>query len=104
MDAIKGNKTVNNNSVAKHGLSLEEKAQRQCKQQELYQRCYQIFARVQPQLIEKYYNWYIVIEPDSGDYFIDRDEVIASQKAQSKYPDSERLKFCINETGACGKI
>jgi hypothetical protein len=95
---------VNGKIVPKYSLSLEEKAKRQAKQQELYQRCYQVFARVQPQLIKEHYNWYMVVEPDSGEYFIDQNEIVASQKARDKYPNSQRLKFRVNETGACGRI
>ena len=43
----------------------------------------------------------MVVEPQSGDYFLDKDEKLACEKADEKHPDAECLIFCINETGAC---
>jgi hypothetical protein len=51
-----------------------------------------------------YYDWFIVIEPESGDYFIDPDENVARQKAREQFGDTMRLMMRINETGTCGKI
>jgi hypothetical protein len=55
-------------------------------------------------LIENYYNWFLIIEPDSGDYFIAEEEMSAYQKAVSKYPNSQFFFFRVNETGVCGRI
>jgi C4-type Zn-finger protein len=85
-------------------LSPEEKARRQAEDEEFNQRCQEIFERVQPQLIKEHYDWFMVIEPDSGDYFIDPDESVARQKAKEKHQGKKRLIVRINETGACGKI
>lgn len=85
-------------------LSPEEKAQRQAKREELNQRCQVIFERVQPELIEEHYNWFIVIEPNSEDYFIEEDEMIAIEKACQKYPDTMSLMLRLNETGVCGRL
>jgi hypothetical protein len=51
-----------------------------------------------------YYNWFILIEPNSGDYFIDGDEDKAVEKARQKYPTGWLMTFRINQTGACGMI
>ncbi len=59
---------------------------------------------VSPELIDHHYNWLIVIEPNSGDYFIDRDEEIAVQKAREKYPRGMIGIHRLNETGACGTL
>ena len=64
----------------------------------------EIFDRIQPELIEKYYNWYIAIEHESGDYFCDRDEGEAVKKARQKYPKAMLGIMRVNETGTCGKI
>ena len=85
-------------------LSPEEKARRKAEDEVFYQRCCVIFERVQPELIKDHYNWFMVIEPDSGDYFIDPDETVARQKAREKHSGKRRLIVCINETGACGRI
>ena len=85
-------------------LSPEEKAQRQAEWEEFNQRCQVVFERVQPELIDKYYDWYMFIEPDSEDYFFDEDERVVRQNAREKHPHSRCLIVRINETGACGRI
>ncbi|MBO1352212.1 MAG: hypothetical protein EBE86_034830 [Hormoscilla sp. GUM202] len=63
-----------------------------------------IFEGVRDDLIKDCYNWFMLVEPNSGDYFIDPDEETAVQKARQKHPDAWLVTFRINETGACGKI
>jgi len=46
----------------------------------------------------------MVIEPKSGDYFIDPREEIAVQKAREKYPHGMIGIHRTNETGACGSL
>jgi hypothetical protein len=84
--------------------SGEEKAKRQEEMKQFDADCQAIFDKVKPALIEDYYNWFMVIEPKSGDYFIDADEVEAEKKAQAKHPDALCLILCINETGVCGRV
>ncbi|MFB2894373.1 hypothetical protein ACE1CI_15805 [Aerosakkonemataceae cyanobacterium BLCC-F50] len=85
-------------------LSPEEKALRQAEGEEFANRCRVIFERVKPELIKEHYDWFIVIEPDSGDYFIDADEMVAIQKTREKYPHTKSLIMRLNETGTCGRI
>ena len=85
-------------------FSPEEIARRRAELDNFYKRCRPIFDHVQPELIKDHYNWFIVIEPDSGDYFIDPDEEVAAQKARQKHPNKELGMFRLNETGACGRI
>ncbi|GJD15705.1 hypothetical protein RIVM261_006610 [Rivularia sp. IAM M-261] len=85
-------------------LSSEELAKRKAEREVFHKRCRAIFERVRPELIEKHYGWYIAVEPDSGDYFIDKDIEIASQEARQKHPNSVHCAFCLNETGATGRI
>lgn len=85
-------------------LSPEEKAKRKAEDEVFYRRCRVIFERVQPELIKEHYDWFIIIEPDSGDYFIDPDEKVARAKAREKHPGKMRLVARINETGTCGRI
>lgn len=82
----------------------EEKTRQEARQEAFYQRCWAIFEQLKPELLDKYYCWYIAIEPDSGDYFIDSIKEIASQKARNKYPNSIHHIFGINETGVSGQI
>lgn len=85
-------------------LSAEEKARRMAEDEEFYQRCRVIFDRVRPELIKEHYDWFIVIEPDSGDYIVDQNEINARQKARDRFGQTMRLMMRINQTGACGKI
>ena len=82
----------------------EELAKREAEKNARSQRYREIFAQVSPQLIKEHYNWFIVIEPNSGDYFVDVDEEIAVQKARQKYPTGMVGIMRLNETGTCGKI
>ncbi len=68
------------------------------------QRCQAIFNRLQPELIKTHYNWYIVIEPDSGSYIIEQDEMTLLQKIRKTYPNTKTFLFQINETGVSGTI
>ncbi|MEH1998440.1 MAG: hypothetical protein V7L00_06740 [Nostoc sp.] len=85
-------------------LSPEEKARRKAEDEVFYQRCRVVFDRVQPELIKEHYDWFIVIEPESGDYFIDPNEDVARTKAREKYSEKMRLIMRLNERGACGRI
>lgn len=85
-------------------LSSEELARLEVSDKAFAQRCRVIFDRVYPELVPAHYDWFIVIEPDSGDYFIDPDEKVAFQKAKVKYPTPQLLAMRLNETGACGRI
>jgi hypothetical protein len=82
----------------------EELAREQAELDTFYQRCRPIFDRVKPELIKEHYNWFIVIEPESGDYFIDPNNEVASQKAHQKYPHAIVGVFRLNESGSCGRI
>ncbi|MGK7927339.1 MAG: hypothetical protein AB4290_19210 [Spirulina sp.] len=87
-----------------HRLSPEELQRRKTEDKIFAERCRVIFDRVQPEFIQDRYDWFIIIEPDSGDYFIDSDEHIARNKAHEKHPEKKCLIMRINETGACGRI
>jgi hypothetical protein len=82
----------------------EELARRRSEKNARGQKARVVFDRVYPQLIADHYNWFIVIEPNSGDYFIDPDIEIAEQKAREKYLTGWLVTFHLNETGACDRI
>ncbi|MFB2934992.1 hypothetical protein ACE1B6_06910 [Aerosakkonemataceae cyanobacterium BLCC-F154] len=84
--------------------SEEKKAQWQAESKAFRQRCEVIFKQVQPELIKTHYNWYIAVEPESGDYFIDKNDMVATKMALEKYPHRKLHLFRINETGVCGTI
>jgi hypothetical protein len=82
----------------------EELARRETEKNARVKRYKEVFAQVSPQLIQDHYNWFIIIEPKSGDYFIDPDEEIAMQKARQKYPSGMVCIMRLNESGTCGRI
>ncbi|MEA5575455.1 hypothetical protein [Anabaena sp. UHCC 0451] len=85
-------------------LSPEELAKRKAEDELFYQRCWAIFEQLRPELIKEHDGWYIAIEPDSGDYFVDQDKETASKKAREKHPNVIHFLFGINETGVTGRI
>ena len=105
MSQLSSNPTARRGRVfPERQLSPEEKARRKAESEAFAQRCRAIFDRVAAELMKDHYDWFIVIEPDSGDYFIDPDETVAKQKAHEKYPDAMCLIKRLNETGCCGRI
>lgn len=85
-------------------LSLEEIAKRKSDREIFAQRCREIFQRVYSELVQKYYDWFIYIEPNSGQYFIHPERTLARQKAKEKYPAAVLMAMCLNETGTVGKM
>ena len=45
-----------------------------------------IYDSLLDELISNHPNWYIAIEPDSGDYFLNADKDAAKQSARQKHP------------------
>ncbi|RUT05186.1 hypothetical protein DSM106972_040070 [Dulcicalothrix desertica PCC 7102] len=84
--------------------TLEQRAQYEAESEAFYQRCKPIFDKVKAELIETHYNWYMSVEPDSGEYFIDKNLEVASLQCREKHPGKLHYAFRINETGACGRI
>lgn len=87
-----------------HNWSPERMAKYKAEREELLKGCRAVFDRVAPELIADHYNWFIVIEPNSGDYFIDPDVKVAVQKAWQKYTINMLVTLRLNETGTCGRI
>jgi len=79
-------------------------ARRKAKRVEIGERCRAVFDRVRPELSDKYYNWFIAIEPESGEYLIDPKLEGLLQKVHTRYAhtDMRLTTFRLNETGACG--
>ncbi|WP_449420460.1 hypothetical protein [Phormidium nigroviride] len=84
--------------------SEEKKAEWRAELEDIYQRCKIVFDRLQPELIKTHYNWYMAVEPDSGDYFIANDDELVTKMAKEKHSHAKIHVFRINETGVCGTI
>lgn len=87
-------------------IPQEELARRKAKRTEIGNRCRAIFEQIRPQLIEKHYNWFIAIEPDSENYLVDPKLEVLLQKVREQYvnDDVKPTIFRLNETGTCGRI
>ncbi|MBW4513531.1 MAG: hypothetical protein KME64_44805 [Scytonematopsis contorta HA4267-MV1] len=105
MTQLSSNRTPRRGRVfPERQLSPEEKARRRAESEAFAQRCTVIFDSVKHELIKDHYDWFIIIEPDSGEYVMDVDKTVASQKANDKFGEKMRLMMRLNETGACGRI
>lgn len=85
-------------------LTQKEIEENQARLQAFRSRCLPIFERLKLELIQTHHNWYIAIEPDSGNYFIAKDELEVCQMAHLQHPQARIHVFRINETGVCGTI
>lgn len=82
----------------------EELARQRAEKDERHQKSRVIFDKVSPDLIDAHYNWFMTIELNSGDYFINPDIEVAEKKAREKYPTGWLVTYRLNETGTCGRI
>ena len=85
-------------------IPAEELARREAEDEAFLQRCQVIFDQVYPELVTSHHDWFIIIEPDSGDYFIEPDHKVAFQKARSLHPTAQLQAMRLNKTGTCGRI
>lgn len=105
MTQLSFNRTARRGRIfPEHNIPPQELARRKAEREVRYQQSCVVFERARPELIQEHYNWYIIIESNSGDYFIDASEEVAEQKARQNHPDAWLVTFRLNETGACGKI
>ena len=88
----------------KYTIPPEELALRETEKNTRGKKARIYFDQICPQLIDEHYNWFITIEPNSGNYFIDKDIEVADQKARHQYPNGWLVTFRLNETGTCGRI
>ena len=94
------------NSLDSEPVSREKLARRKAERDKHSKRSRVIFEKLRPQLIEKYYDWFIAIEPNSGEYLLDTKLEDLIQKVKQQYPPEHvpLTIFRLNESGACGKI
>jgi len=64
--------------------SEEQQVQWKAERAVFRQRCQVIFDRVKSELMQTYYNWYIAIEPDSGEYFVGDNALVIAQIVDEK--------------------
>jgi hypothetical protein len=85
-------------------ISPEEKAKQKADSEARWQRARPIFERVRDELMASHYNWYIVIDSDSGDYFLEKDQLTIMEKLGENPHQKQLVTRRLNETGVCGSI
>ncbi|HLO86451.1 MAG TPA: hypothetical protein VK203_15840 [Nostocaceae cyanobacterium] len=105
MTGIKSNRVVHRGRLFPDiQWTEQQKTQYRNELEKHYQRCKIVFERLQPELIQTHHNWFMAVDANSEDYFIEQDEEIATQKCLQKYPNAIPFIFVINETGIAGRI
>ena len=54
--------------------------------------------------MQNYAGWFIAIDADSGEYFLDADHKLAKQKALAKYPDGMISTLQLVEKGVGSQV
>ncbi|NEP87107.1 MAG: hypothetical protein F6K18_09835 [Okeania sp. SIO2C2] len=87
-------------------LPSQEIAKHKAIKAEFSARCRPVFEKLRPQLIDKYYNYFIAVDPESEKYIIDSSLESLVQKIRTLYPDGtvKVAIYRLNETGVCGRI
>jgi hypothetical protein len=67
---------------------------------ELDRLCYPIFEKLYAQLGERYHDWIVVIEPETGDYFIGLDDYEVLNRARKKHPRTQFFAYRLSENPA----
>ena len=86
MTSVKPNRTVRRGRLFPEiQWSEERKAQWRAERATFRKRCKVIFDRLKPELIKTHYNWYMAVEPESGEHFIEQGFVmLAGPKCVAK--------------------
>jgi hypothetical protein len=72
--------------------------------EELDQLCYPTFERLYQELGERYKDWIVAIEPESGDYFIGLDDYEVLNRARKKHPRSQFFAYRLSENPAADTL
>ncbi len=68
--------------------------------EELDKRCYPIFERLMSELLDRYRNWLVVIEPESQEYFLGQDDLEVLARARKKHPSGLFFAYRLSENPA----
>jgi hypothetical protein len=72
--------------------------------EKLDQACWPIFQRLMKELGERYYNWIVVIEPVSEEYFLGQDDQEVLSRARKKHPLGVFFAYRLNENPAIDSL
>lgn len=73
---------------------------RNYEREELDNLCWTVFERLLSELGPRYENWIVVIEPDTGEYFLGLDDYEVLNRARKKFPRSQFFAYRLNENPA----
>lgn len=62
--------------------------------------CWPVFEQLLGELGERYKNWIVVIEPNSGEYFLGLDDYEVLNRARKKHPRSQFFAYRLSENPA----
>lgn len=68
--------------------------------EELDKLCFPIYEKLFFDLGERYKDWIVAIEPESGDYFIGLDDYEVLNRARKKHPRSQFFAYRLSENPA----
>lgn len=68
--------------------------------EELDKICFPTYERLFAELGERYRDWIVAIEPETGDYFIGLDDYEVLNRARKKYPRSQFFAYRLSENPA----
>jgi hypothetical protein len=68
--------------------------------EELDQLCWPVFERLVTELGERYQNWIVVIEPETGEYFLGLDDYEVLNRARKRHPRSQFFAYRLSENPA----
>lgn len=72
--------------------------------EELDQLCWPIFQRLMEELGERYANWIVVIEPETGEYFLGLDDYEVLNRARKRHPRSQFFAYRLSEDPAVDSL
>ncbi len=68
--------------------------------EELDRLCFPTFEKLYVELGERYKDWVVAIEPETGDYFIGLDDYEVLNRARKKHPRSQFFAYRLSENPA----
>jgi hypothetical protein len=68
--------------------------------QALDEKCWPIFEKLTHELGDRYLNWLVAIEPESGEYFLGQDDLDVLSRARKKYPGGTFFAYRLGKNPA----
>lgn len=62
--------------------------------------CWPVFERLMSELGERYQNWIVVIEPETGEYFLGLDDYEVLNRARKRHPRAQFFAYRLSENPA----